>query len=309
MSAGAGKHPFLSGLLFLIVFIGIFGLGIYLILFKFQIKSDYNIVRGSSPYAVGIINLTGTINSSSNFTSLLDHYKHESYVKAVVIRVNSPGGEVAPSQAMYEQLTKFKKYKKVVVSMGSVAASGAYYVSSAANEIVAEPGTLTGSIGVILEMPNVYKLMKKVGVSYNYIVSGPYKDIGTPFKEMTPKQREKLQGVVMNVYGQFVDAVAKGRNLKAGYVKKLANGMVYSGQQALKYHLVDKLGDFKDALNLAKTLAGIRGKPTIIYPVKKQPNLLQSVIKRAVKSFIGYVGGKVFLKGAGFISYNNLTLD
>lgn len=306
---GTNKHPFLSGLLFLIVFIGIFGVGIYLILFKFQVKSDYNVVRGSSPYAIGIINLTGTISSSSNFISLLNHYKHESYVKAVVIRVNSPGGEVAPSQAMYEQLMKFKKHKKVVVSMGSVAASGAYYVSSAANEIVAEPGTLTGSIGVIMEMPNVYKLMKKVGVSYNYIVSGPYKDIGTPFKEMTPKQRIKLQGVVMNVYGQFVDAVAKGRNLKTIYVKKLANGMVYSGQQALKYHLVDKLGDFEDAINAAKILAGIHGKPTVIYPVKKHPNLFQSVIKRAVKSFVDYVGGKAFLKGAGLIAYNNAGLN
>ncbi|RZD14111.1 MAG: signal peptide peptidase SppA [Candidatus Acidulodesulfobacterium ferriphilum] len=304
-----GKHPFLSGLLFLIVFIGIFGLGIYLILFKFQVKSNYNVVQGSSPYAIGIINLTGAINSSSNFISLLNHYKHDSFVKAVVIRVNSPGGEVAPSQAIYEQLTKFKKYKKVVVSMGSVAASGAYYVSSAANEIVAEPGTLTGSIGVIMEMPNVYKLMKKVGVSYNYIVSGPYKDIGTPFKEMTPKQREKLQGVVMDVYGQFVDAVAKGRSLKVAYVKKLANGMVYSGQQALKYHLVDKLGDFEDAIDAAKVLAGIKGKPTVIYPVRKQPNLFQSVIKRAVKSFIDYVGGKTFLKGGGLIAYNSAGLN
>lgn len=304
-----GRHPFLSGLVFLTIFIGIFGLGIYLILFKLHSKSDYNVVHGSSPYAIGIINLNGTINSSSGFISLLEHYKNDSDVKVVVIKVDSPGGEVAPSQAMYEQLLKFRKYKKVVVSMGSVAASGAYYVSSAANEIVAEPGTLTGSIGVIMEMPNVYKLMKKVGVSYNYIVSGPYKDIGTPFKEMTPEQRKKMQGVVMNVYGQFVNAVARGRNLKVEYVKNLANGMVYSGQQALKYHLVDKLGDFQDAIKAAKSLAGIHGTPTIIYPIKKQPNLFQSVIKRAVKSFIGYVGGKTFLKQGGLAAYNNIGLN
>ncbi|MHB8232521.1 MAG: signal peptide peptidase SppA [bacterium] len=303
------KHPFLSGLLFLIVFIGVFGVFIYLILFKFQVKSNYNVVHGSSPSAIGIINLTGAISSSSAFIHLLNHYKRDGDVKAIVIRVNSPGGEVAPSQAIYEQLMKFRKHKKIVVSMDSVAASGAYYISSAADKIVAEPGTLTGSIGVIMEMPNVYKLMKKVGVSYNYVVSGPYKDIGTPFKEMTPMQRKKLQGVVMDVYGQFVAAVAKGRNLKVSYVKKLANGMVYSGQQALKYHLVDKLGDFQDAVKCAQKLAGIKGKPTVIYPLKKHSNLFQSVIKRAVKSFIGSIGGNAFFKGAGLVSYNNMKLD
>ncbi len=305
----ANKHPFLSGLLFLIAFIGVFGIFIYLILFKFQVKSNYNIVKGSSPYSIGIINLSGTITDSSRFISLLNHYKRDKFVKAVVIRVNSPGGEVAPSQAIYEQLMKFKKHKKVVVSMDSVAASGAYYVSSAADKIIAEPGTLTGSIGVIMEMPNVYKLMKKVGVSYNYIVSGPYKDIGTPFKEMTPMQRKKLQGVVMNVYGQFVAAVAKGRNLKVSYVDKLANGMVYSGQQALKYHLVDQLGDFQDAVKSAKKLAGIKGKPTLIYPVKRRSNLFQSFIKRAVKSFVDGMGGGSFFKGTGIVSYNSMKLD
>ncbi len=306
----SGKHPFLSGLFFLIVFIGVFGLGIYLILFKLQVKSNYNVVKGSSPYAIGVIDLNGTITSSSDFISLLEHYKDDSYVKAVIIRVNSPGGEVAPSQAIYEEIMKFRKHKKVIVSMGSVAASGAYYISSAADEIVAEPGSLTGSIGVIMEMPNIYPLMKKIGVSYNYIQSGPYKDIGTPFKEMTPAQRDKLQEVVMNVYGQFVSAVAKGRNLKAGYVKSLANGMIYSGDQALRYHLVDKLGDFNDAIDVAKKISGIKGTPTIIYPVKKQPNLIRSVIRRAVKSFIDSVGARSFLgKGTGFISYNSDALN
>lgn len=307
---GGSRHPFLSGLFFLVVFIGIFALGIYLVLFKFQVRSGYNVVHGTSTYAVGVIDLNGTITGSSGFISLLRHYKNDPSVKAVVIRVNSPGGEVAPSQAIYEQIMKFKKVKKVVVSMESVAASGAYYISSAANKIVAEPGTLTGSIGVIMEMPNFYKLMKKVGVSYNYIVSGPYKDIGTPFKEMTPDQRAKLQGVVMNVYGQFVRAVAKGRGLKVDYVKKLANGMVYSGEQALGYHLVDKLGDFEDAINLASSISGIKGKPTVIYPVVKRPDLIQSFIKRAVKSFIDSIGGKSFFnKAAGLEAYDGTVLN
>jgi protease-4 len=303
------KHPFFSGLLFLTLFIGIFGVFIYLILFKFQAKSSYNVVRGSSPYAIGIINLNGAITSSSGFVRLLNHYKRDNDVKAVIIRVNSPGGEVAPSQAIYEQLMKFRKHKKIIVSMDSIAASGAYYISSAANEIIAEPGTLTGSIGVIMEMPNFYKLMKKVGVSYNYIVSGPYKDIGTPYKEMTPMQRIKLHGVVMNVYGQFVEAVAKGRKLKVSYVKSLANGMVYSGQQALKYHLVDKLGDFQDAVKYAQKLAGIKGRATLIYPLKKRPDLFQSVIKRAVKSFVDNIGGSSLFKGSGMLSYNNMKLN
>lgn len=302
------RHPFLNGLFFLAAFVCILVFGIYL-LFKLQVRSDYKVVSGTSPYAIGIINLTGTIHSSSNFISILNHYEHESYIKAVVIRVNSPGGEVAPSQAIYEEIMKFKKHKKVVVSMGSVAASGAYYISSAANEIVAEPGTLTGSIGVIMEMPNVHKLMKKVGISYNYIVSGPYKDIGTPFKKMSSEQRAKLQGVVMNVYEQFVDAVAKGRRLKVKYVKRLANGMVYSGQQALAYHLIDKLGDFQDAVHEAKILSGIKGKPTFVYPATKRHDLFQSVIKRVIQSFVGYVGGKTFLKDSGLMAYNNIELN
>ena len=118
-----------------------------------------------------------------------------------------------------------------------------------------------------------------------------------------------MQGVVMNVYGQFVDAVAKGRNLKVSYVKKLANGMVYSGQQALKYRLVDKLGDFQDAVKLAQKLAGIKGKATLIYPVKKRSNLFQSFIKRAVKSFVDNIGGASFFKGNGLVSYNNMRLN
>ncbi len=303
------RHPFLAGLFFVFLFVCVVVFGIYIVLIKLQVKSGYDVVSGTSPYAIGIINLTGTIHSSLSFISILNHYRHESDIKAIVIRVNSPGGEVAPSQAIYEQLTKFKKYKKVVVSMGSVAASGAYYISSAANEIVAEPGTLTGSIGVIMEMPNVHKLMKRVGISYNYIVSGPYKDIGTPFKKMSPEQREKLQGVVMNVYEQFVEAVAKGRNLKVKYVKKLANGMVYSGQQALAYHLVDKLGDFEDAIHAAKVLSGIKGKPTLVYPATRQRGFLQYIIKKAVKSFVDYVGDRTFLKGSGLVAYNNMELN
>jgi protease-4 len=303
------KHPFITGFIFLIVFVTVFGLGIYFILFNFQSKSaGYNVVRGTSAYAIGVINLDGPITSSSNFISLLNHYKHDSYVKAIVIKVDSPGGEVAPSQAMYEQLMKFKKHKKVVVSMGSVAASGAYYISSAANKIVAEPGTLTGSIGVIMEMPNVYKLFKKLGISYNYIVSGPYKDIGTPFKKMTPAQRKKMQGVVMNVYGQFVHAVAKARHLKVSYVKKYANGMVYSGDQALKLHLIDKLGDFQDAVKLAAKLSGIKGKPTVIYPIKKQSPIFQSFIKKAIETFIHKIGTESSFQGLDAITSLRLNL-
>lgn len=304
---GNSKHPFIAGFIFLIIFIGVFGVGIYFILFRLQAKSNYNVIHGTSKYAIGVINLKGAITNSSKFISLLSHYKHDNNVKAVVIKVNSPGGAVAPSQAIYEQLMKFKKHKQVVVSMGSVAASGAYYISSAANKIVAEPGTLTGSIGVIMEMPNIYKLMKKIGVSYNYIVSGPYKDIGTPFKEMTPAQRSKLQNVVMNVYSQFVKAVAKARHLKVSYVKKLANGMVYSGDQALKLHLVDKLGDFSDAVKLAAKLSGIKRKPTIIFPIKKPEPLFQSFIKKTVETFIRTIGANDNI--GGFLSYLPIGLN
>ena len=148
--------------------------------------------------------------------------------------------------------------------MGDVAASGGYYVASAADKIMANPGTITGSIGVIAEMGNVEELFKKIGVKIEVIKSGKHKDIGSPVRPITPEERKMLQGLINNAYEQFVTAVAKGRNMPYEKVKELADGSIYTGQQAKENGLIDELGNIQDAIKLAGQLAGIKGEPNII---------------------------------------------
>lgn len=213
---------------------------------------------------VAVVRLEGTIMGSKNTVSQLKEYAKDRSVKAIVLRINSPGGAVAPSQEIYEEVRKVAARKKIVVSMGSVAASGGYYVASAATRIIADPGTLTGSIGVIMEIPNVAGLMNKIGLKTEIIKSGKNKDMGTPFRAMKPEERKILQGVMDNVHNQFIRAVAKGRKMKIADVRKLADGRVFTGEQALKLGLVDQLGSFEDAIRTAARLAGISGEPQVV---------------------------------------------
>lgn len=202
---------------------------------------------------------------SDRVVNKLDKIRKDPQVKALVIRINSPGGSVAATQEIYEEIEKIKNTgKKVVVSMGDVAASGGYYVASAADKIMANPGTITGSIGVIAEMGNVEELFKKIGVKIEVIKSGKHKDIGSPVRPMTPEERKMLQDLINNAYEQFVTAVAKGRNMPYEKVKELADGSIYTGQQAKENGLIDELGNIQDAIKLAGQLAGIKGEPNII---------------------------------------------
>jgi protease-4 len=191
-------------------------------------------------------------------------------VKAVVVRVNSPGGVVAPTQEIVGAIERVRKAgKPVVASFGAVAASGGYYVGIAADRIFANPGTLTGSIGVIMQMANVEGLLKKVGVEYVVIKSGAYKDVGNFSRAMTPEERRILQALLDDVYGQFVAAVAKGRGLDEGTVRSFADGRIYSGKQAHALKMVDELGGFEEAVEAAAKLAGIPGKPKLIFPRRR----------------------------------------
>lgn len=220
--------------------------------------------------SVAIVELEGPIFDIEEPLEQVKDYVDNDSVKALVVRLNSPGGAVAPSQEMYEELKRAKDEGKVViVSMGALAASGAYYVACAADEIYANPGTITGSIGVIAEFPNVEGLMNKIGIKFETIKTGKYKDTGSMFRPMEPEEQELLQQMLMDVYDQFVEAVAASRRMPIDEVKRYADGRVFSGRQALEYGFVDALGTQSDAVRRAADLAGIEGEPRVIKKMKR----------------------------------------
>jgi len=223
---------------------------------------------------VAMVKIEGLLISSEHVVEELNDYADDPSVKAIVIRIDSPGGGVVVSQEIYNAVKNAKKEgKKIIVSMGSVAASGGYYVAAAADKIVANPGTLTGSIGVKMEFANVEKLLEKIGVKGMVVKAGEFKDIGSPYRDMTPQERKLLQDVIDDVHSQFIKAVAEGRNLPEADVRAIADGRIFTGQQALALKLVDTLGDLGDSIRLAGILAGIKGKPKVVEKRKKIPFL------------------------------------
>lgn len=218
---------------------------------------------------VAVVRIEGPIIDSKGAIEEIKDYAKDVSIKAIVLRVDSPGGAVAPSQEIYEEVKKATAKKKVVVSMGALAASGGYYISSPASRIIANPGTLTGSIGVIMEIPNVEGLMNKVGVKTEVIKSGRHKDIASMFRGIGREERMILQGVLDDVHEQFIKAVAEGRKMSQEGARKLADGRIFTGKQALGVGLVDELGNIEDAIKVAAKLAGIKGEPNVVSKKEK----------------------------------------
>jgi len=225
---------------------------------------------------VAIVNLDGVITSSTEIVRQLDRWGRDDNVRAIVMHINSPGGGVAPSQEIYDKLMKVRAdtNKPIVVSMASVCASGGYYIACAADKIVAVPGTVTGSIGVIFEWPVVNKLLDKVGVQYETIKSGKVKDVGSPFREPNDADRAMLQSVVDDTYDQFVSVVCERRGIARDSALAIATGAVFTGRQAQKLGLVDSLGTFDDAVDLAGELSGLGKNPKRI---KETPRRTASI--------------------------------
>ena len=218
----------------------------------------------------------------------LREFGKKSDVKAVLIRINSPGGSVAAVQEIYSEIMKLRENGKVVVaSMGDVAASGGYYIAAACDRIVANPGTLTGSIGVILEVANVQELFRKIGVKMETIKTGRFKDSGSPYRDLTEEERESFQALINDAYKQFLTDIMKGRKMELQKLKKLANGRIFTGSQALDAGLIDKLGSEEDALELAKKLAGITGKPRIIRDGEPWDRLISFFGEQTARSPLG----------------------
>lgn len=219
---------------------------------------------------VALVKLEGMMLNAAPVVEELRDYAEDHSIKAIVIRIDTPGGGVVVSQEIYNAVKNAKKEgKKIVVSMGTVAASGGYYVAAAADKIVANPGTLTGSLGVKMEFANIEKLLEKIGVKGQVIKAGEYKDVGSPFRDMTVQEKKLLQDVIDDVHSQFIEAVAEGRKLPITEVKAIADGRIFTGRQALGLKLVDQLGDLADSIQVAGTLAGIKGKPQVIEKKKK----------------------------------------
>jgi protease-4 len=246
---------------------------------------------------VGVVEIQGVITDAKPIVSQLKKFRKNEAIKAIVLRIDSPGGGVGPSQEIYSEVKKTTGEKKVVASMGAIAASGGYYVAAAADHVMANPGTITGSIGVVIEFANVEELFKKIGLSAYVIKSGEYKDVGSPLRKMTPKERKLLQGFIDNVYEQFVTAVAEGRQMPEKEVRAIADGRIFSGEQAHELGLLDSLGSMEDAIALAAQLGGIEGDPSVVYAEEKKFSLLEFLLGSKVSEAIDRITGGALHSG------------
>ncbi len=228
-------------------------------------SSKYSERAGKSSEKVGIVDLNFTIISSESFVKQFKEFGEDKSIKSIVLRVNTPGGGVAASQEMYEAVKKVRDSgKPVVISIGSLGASGGYYTACGGNVIVSDPGSLVGSIGVIISLTNFKELAEKLGVTENIIKSGELKDAGNPLRELNEKDREYFQSIVDDSYDQFLDVVSTERKIEKEKLREYANGRVFTGRQAKEIGLVDSLGTFEDAIMMAARMAGIEGEPTIV---------------------------------------------
>ena len=290
------KHPILF------IFLSLSAISLFIFIAAYVVT----VGLGNFPISVGekiaVVKIEGVILDSKDIIEELREHRENKSVKAILLRIDSPGGAVAPSQEIYTEVLKIRDEgkKKIVTSMGSVAASGGYYIASASDRIVANPGSVTGSIGVILELANVSGLMKKVGVESVVIKSGKFKDVGSLFRTMTSEERDLLQGVIDDTYDQFVDAVAVGRGINKEDLLPIADGRVFTGRQAKKLGLVDDLGSMQDAIKITANIAGIKGEPDIIQK-KKKFSILERLLKNS--SLAGLIdNGKKIAAGEGTFS-------
>jgi len=278
-------------------------IGVLLVSAIVWLFSDFEIsAKGNR---VGLIDIKGTIINSQDTVRQIKDWRKDSTIKAIVIRIDSPGGAVGPSQEIYREIRRTIGTKPVVASMGSIAASGGYYIASAASYIVANPGTITGSIGVIINLPNLRELFAKIGYQMTTIKSGQFKDIGNVARDMTPEEKELVQATIDETYRQFVRDVAAGRNLSEDDVRKVADGRIIMGEKALEVKLVDQLGNFEDAVAKAGELAKISGEPNMVNAKKKKLSLLDII----AGSDVGDRVSDLIFDSSAFVRYQIPVLD
>ncbi len=247
--------------------------GIILFIFILGLISTLAIIffenRGIGGPKIAVLEVNGVILESEPYLSAIREIHERKDIKTVVLRINSPGGAVSACQEIYEELKSLRKSKPLIVSMSGVSASGGLYIAMAGERIFVNPGTITGSIGVMIQLPNLEKLMEKIGISTEVIKSGEFKDTGSSFRKLSSKEREYLQRVVNSLHEQFVKVVAEERNIPLEKVKAIADGRVYTGEEAVKLKLADELGNFHKAVELAKKRASLKEAVLLYYPERK----------------------------------------
>jgi protease-4 len=257
-----GRHSCLITFVVIFIIIVVLGGGLTALAIYLMDKDGF----GLGGDAIAVIDIKGAIYSSEKINRDLDRYRRSERVKAIILRVDSPGGAVAPTQEIYKEIQRTKQEKNVIVSMGSMAASGGLYVAAPAHKILANPATITGSIGVIMQTMNIEELYGKIGLSTEVIKSGKFKDIGSATRPMKEEERELLQQIIDEMYQQFLDDLSKGRGIDKEKLLPVADGRIFTGTKAKELGLVDEIGNFEDAIEAAKKLTGIEGRPDLIYP-------------------------------------------
>lgn len=275
-------------------------IGVLLVVIAFMLGICASLFEKRPLYGehVGIVKIEGPIVTSDEAVEMLEEARKDSNIKAVVLRVDSPGGAVAASQEIYEEVKNVNAAKPVVASMGDVAASGGYYVSLGARRIFANPGTITGSIGVRMEHLNLKELLSLARIGHETLKSGEYKDMGSFDRALTPEERGILQGLLAELHAQFKEAVVEGRKLAPEGVEKMADGRIYSGEQAKSLGLIDELGGLTIAVKAAASMAGIAGEPKVIdlKPAKSWwKDLLENSVKGAIDKIMSSIKGRAYM--------------
>ncbi len=279
------RHPFLyySLIMSSIFVILILGMATIISLSSFAFSKNVLSMKFDTQGNVGIVEISGIIASSKKVIKQIKEFRENDSIKAIILRIDSPGGGIGPSQEIYAEVLRTRDTKPIIASLGSVAASGGYYIASASKKIIANPGTITGSIGVIVEYTNIQEILKKIGLSAIVIKSGKFKDIGSPVRDITDKEKEFLQNLVDELHMQFVNHAAEGRGIELEIMAKLADGRIYTGQTAMELNLIDQLGNFEDSVELAGSLAGIDGKIIPVYPQQDKISFFKEFTQSLIK--------------------------
>lgn len=286
MSTFRQRHPILLGLFILTGIFFLFLGGISLLVSSLISQSTRTDIF-SRKEGVGIVELKGLIVSSEQVLKHLTEFRNNSDIKSIVLRIESPGGAVGAAQEIYQEIKRTSAVKPIVASMGSMGASGGYYAALGADIILANPGTMTGSIGVIVKFPNLEGLFEKIGYKSEVIKSGPLKDIGASNRPLSEEERTIMQDLIDNVYNQFVRDIATSRSMPEETIFELADGRVYTGEQALELGLIDKLGNFTDAVTIAADLGGLDTEdPQLIYPRIERKFSLFNLLTNAEQSLV-----------------------
>jgi protease-4 len=286
MSTFRQRHPILLGLFILTGIFFLFLGGISLLVSSLISQSTRTDIF-SRKEGVGIVELKGLIVSSEQVLKHLTEFRNNSDIKSIVLRIESPGGAVGAAQEIYQEIKRTSAVKPIVASMGSMGASGGYYAALGADIILANPGTMTGSIGVIVKFPNLEGLFEKIGYKSEVIKSGPLKDIGASNRPLSEEERTIMQDLIDNVYNQFVRDIATSRSMPEETIFELADGRVYTGEQALELGLIDKLGNFTDAVTIAADLGGLDTEdPQLIYPRIERKFSLINLLTNAEQSLV-----------------------